>query len=154
MPAVSAGLTAVIPAAGITPAAAPPSYSGSRSEQRRAKAATGAAGGSYNRSYEGSHGGSMDVSGTRGAAYGPEALRPAAPATYRPPVPNGESYNSQRDGGSSWSLRRRRRRQPQHDRHRPQPKRAPYYGGGRVRRRAYRLYRPMPGMERARRGGS
>ena len=102
MPAVSAAAAAAdIPVAGITPAAAPmvaiPAHSYSGASEGR----YGGASGSYNRSYEGSHGGSADVSGTRGAAYGPGGAAAGGTRDVSATGPNGKTYSSQQERGAA-----------------------------------------------------
>jgi len=77
------------------------SYSGSRSFSGASDGRYGGASGSYNRSYEGSHGGSVDASGTRGAAYGPGGAAAGSARDVSATGPQGRSYNSQEERGAA-----------------------------------------------------
>jgi hypothetical protein len=77
------------------------SYSGSHSYSGSSDGRYGGASGSYNRSYEGSHGGSADVSGTRGAAYGPNGAAAGGTRDVSATGPKGQTYNSQQEHGAA-----------------------------------------------------
>jgi hypothetical protein len=77
------------------------SYSGSRSYSGGSEGRYGGASGSYNRSYEGSHGGSVDASGTRGAAYGPGGAAAGSTRDVSATGPKGQTYNSQEERGAA-----------------------------------------------------
>ena len=77
------------------------SYSGSRSVSGESGGGYGSASGSYNRSYEGSHGGSADVSGARGAAYGPNGAAAGSSRDVSATGPKGQTYNSQEERGAA-----------------------------------------------------
>lgn len=79
------------------------SYSGSRSHSGEAGGRSGGASGSYNRSYEGAHGGSADVSGTRGAAYGPGGAAAGGTRDVSATGSEGRTYNSQQERGAAAS---------------------------------------------------
>lgn len=77
------------------------SYSGSHSASGGNEGRYGGASGSYNRSYEGSHGGSVDVSGTRGAAYGPGGAAAGGTRDVSATGPGGRTYSSQEERGAA-----------------------------------------------------
>jgi hypothetical protein len=77
------------------------SYSGSHSYSGGSEGRYGDASGSYNHSYEGSHGGSVDVSGTRGAATGPGGAAAGGTRDVSATGPNGKTYSSQSEHGAA-----------------------------------------------------
>jgi hypothetical protein len=77
------------------------SYSGSHSYSGESDHGYGGASGSYNRSYEGAHGGSADVSGEHGAAYGPNGAAAGSTRDVSATGPNGQTYNSQEERGAA-----------------------------------------------------
>ena len=96
-PCRAANTMEVAPPADTTAAAIP----GRTPLAAQATVATAAQASSYNRSYEGSHGGSADVSGTRGAAYGPNGAAAGSTRDVSATGPKGQTYNSQQERGAA-----------------------------------------------------
>jgi hypothetical protein len=74
------------------------SFGGARSGGMMAGEGRGVAGGSYDRSWSGSRGGSVNVSGDRGAAWGPRGAVAGGSRDVTATGPGGRTYSGSREG--------------------------------------------------------